>query len=113
MVLRIRGHRQIALAHIYADDLPLGLWRRVGYLHFQTHQQVELLARLVIPELGRADAGAVLDEGHMPVIARVGHDHPPIQGQDAHLLLSLEAVVVPELVGQRGRDILAAPGPSP
>jgi hypothetical protein len=32
--------------------------------------------------------------------------HAPVQRQDAHPLLGLEAVIVPELVGQRGRDIV-------
>ena len=32
--------------------------RGISHLHFQTHQQVELLAGLVVPELGRADARA-------------------------------------------------------
>ncbi len=39
-------------------------------------------------------------------VARIGHDHPPRERQDADVLLTLETVVFAVLVGQGRRDIL-------
>jgi hypothetical protein len=73
-------------------------WRCCGigsrHWNLKAHQQVELLARFVVPELSRADVGAVLNERHMPVVAGVGQGEAPAKRQDAHLLVSLEAVVM-------------------
>src|SRR2546428_137951 len=83
--------------------------RRFGrwfwYLHFQRDQQVVLLVRLIIPELGRAKACAVLDEGHMTLITLVGEDDPPLEREDAHLPFLLEAVIITVVIDQGGRDI--------
>src|SRR5262249_26456543 len=51
-VLCIRRHCQISLARIHSNDTAVALWRWVWCLHLQTYQQVELLARFVIPQLG-------------------------------------------------------------
>ncbi len=111
-VLCVRSDSQIALAYVHPDNTLMGLRNRVCDFDLQTHEQIELLAGLVVPELRRADGdtatGAVLDERHMPRIAGIVHSHTPIQAQDAHLLASLEAVVMAELVGQGGRDELGA-----
>src|SRR5437660_7469705 len=45
-------------------------------------------------------------QGHMVVVAGVREDEPSLQGQDAHPLLCLEAVVMTQLIGQGGRNIL-------
>jgi len=81
-------------------------WRGVGHLHFQAYQQGALLAWLVVPPRRHAKARAVLDAFHVASRARVGQDDTPLECKDAHLLTGLEALVVSELVGQRGRDIL-------
>src|SRR5258708_20142137 len=49
---------------------------------------------------------ARVEKSHMLTIAGVGHNHAPLQRQDAHPLLRLEPIIMPELIGQRGRDIL-------
>ena len=82
MVLQVCGHRQIALAHIDASDAHDALTLLgcgVRGLPFQAHQQLELLARLVVPSLRCADAGAVLDKRHMPRVAGGGQDDTPLQ----------------------------------
>jgi len=101
-----RHDRQVALAHIDPHDLLMRLGCRARDLYFQGDEQVELLVWLVIPELGRPDVRSMLDQRHMLLIARVGHNHAPIQGQDAHTVLRLETVVTSKLVVQRRRDIL-------
>src|SRR5262245_41827268 len=62
-MLRVRCHRQIPLAHSNSHHAPgrLWCWSRDG--HLQTHEQVELLAQLVVPQLGCAEGRAMLDEG--------------------------------------------------
>ena len=79
VVLQVRGHRQRALAHIDANDALMRRWRGVCDLHLQTYQQVELLVGLVVPQLRRADARAVLEEFHMPRVASVRQDNTPLQ----------------------------------
>src|SRR5262249_54062997 len=51
------------------------------------------------------EARAALDDRHMPRVAGGGHDHAPLQCQETHLLNGPEAVVVPELIRQRRRDV--------
>jgi hypothetical protein len=101
-VVGVGGHRQLALADVDPHD-PLLLRRRgVRHVELQTDQQVELLVGSVVPELGGADAGAVLQQRHVARVARVGQHHPPVQRQQAHPLLGLEAEVPPVGGGQRG-----------
>ncbi len=50
----------------------MGLWQRISHLKLQAHQQIELLAGLVIPEFGRSDLSGLSHECHVPGIARVG-----------------------------------------
>ncbi len=77
--LRITGHGQVAHAHIYPDDASQRLRNRVGHLHDQRNQQVELLLELVVIELGSPDGCALCNLGHVVVVARVGQDDPPGQ----------------------------------
>lgn len=100
ITLRGTGYGQVANAGIHTDHAGLRLWRWVSHLDFQGHKQVELLLRLVIPQLGGSDLGSML------VVARIGEDEPTLQGQDAHPLVRLEAVVMPQLIRQGGRDVL-------
>ena len=88
LVLGVRGHGQVALAHVDTHDALLGLWQRISHLKLQAHQQIDLLAGLVIPELGRADVRGLSHECHVPGLARVGEDHAPVQRQHAHPLLT-------------------------
>ncbi len=67
---------------------------------------LSLLPGLIIPEFRGSDVGSMPDQGYMLIIACVGHNHPPIQGQDAHLGIFLQAIVPMEVIGQGGRDIL-------
>jgi hypothetical protein len=106
MALRIRGNGQIPLANVHSDDALMGLWLQVYDFDLQAHQQVALLMWLVVPGLGGADPGTLLDERHMPPVAGIGQNHPPVQRQDAHLLLGLQAKVSVVVVGERGRDVL-------
>jgi len=77
----------------------------VGHLDLQAHEQGDLLVGLVVAPLGRAKARAVLDERHLPRVAGVGQDGAPLQRQETHLLVGLEAVLMAELIRQRRRDV--------
>src|SRR6266581_3662645 len=105
---RGRGDSQIANSNVHTCYSRKGLGRGVSYLKLKGHQQVELLLGLVIPELGRSDVGPFLDESDMLGIARVGNDDTAFQGQNTHVLLTLEAVILAVLVGQGGRDIFGS-----
>jgi hypothetical protein len=93
-----------ALGETGSAPFPSFLRRRLR--RFQGDQQIELFVGFVVPELGPADVCPVLDERHMPVVALVGKDNPPVEGKDAHLLPSLKAVIIAVVVGQRRRDVL-------
>ncbi len=97
---------QVALSDIDTDHVLMGFGRGVCHLKFKGHEQVKLLAGLVIPQLCCPKVGAVLQESQMLLIARVGDHDSPIQGEDAHLLLWFQTVVAVVVVGQRRRDIL-------
>ena len=103
-----RGHSQIAHADINTCHTGMGLWAWVCYLDLKRDEQVELLLGFVVPQLGRPKRCSCLDECHVFAIACVGHDHTAIQGQDAHLLLRLQAVVPMIVVGERWGDILGS-----
>ena len=48
----------------------------------------------------------MLDECDMPAVTSIGNNHTPVQGEDTHLVLGLQAIIPMIVVGQRGRDIL-------
>src|SRR5438132_11757 len=100
------SNRQVADPDIHTGDtcMAFGCW--VSYLDLKGDQQVEVLLGLVIPELGRTDMSALVDERNMFGIPRIGHNHAPIQGQDTYLLVTLEAVVMSKLIGQGGIYVL-------
>jgi len=102
--LRCSGYGQVAHPHIDPSDGGMLLWCGISYLHLKGDEQIELFTWLIVPELGRSDMGALLDESNMGIVARVGHDHPSLQGQDAYPLRRLEPIIMPELIGQGGRD---------
>ena len=105
VVAGIRCHRKVALSYVYSDDVAMLFRGRVSDLNGQAYKQVELLLGLLVPELGRADSCALVKKGHMFVIARVRKHHTPRKGEDAHVLLSFEAVIPLVVVGQGRRDI--------
>src|SRR5438105_1146408 len=106
--LSFRGtrHCQIAYPYINTDNLLVSLRGGTLYLYLKCNQQVELLLGLVIPELGGSNLGTLLDKSDVFVITRVGEDNTPFQCKDTHTLFRLETVVMPQLIGERGRDIL-------
>src|SRR5262245_54283122 len=81
-------------------------WRGVRHLHVQTDEQVALLARLVVPELGGTDLGPWPPARHVPRAAGRGHNHPPLAPQDPDPLRGRAAAVVAEWRGERRRDVL-------
>lgn len=99
---------KVALAHIHTKNLALVTGLGIRRLDGQTHQQIEALPGLVIPEFGPADDGPMLQQGHMPVVALVRHMDTASQREEAHLLAGSEGVVVSIDVGQRGRDVLGS-----
>ena len=102
----IAGHGQVTHAHIYPNHARLPFWHRVGDVSLQGDQQVELLVGFVVAELGGSDPCALLYLGHVVVVASIGQDDPSGQCQDAHPVVRLEAVVMPQLIGQRRGDVL-------
>src|SRR5260221_427723 len=106
VVLPVRGHGEIPLAYVHAHDALMLLRSRVWHRDLQAHQQVEPLMRLVIPDFGGADAGALLDKDHVASIAGVGQDHPPLERQEAHPPADLDAVAPSRAVGPGWRDVL-------
>ncbi len=41
----------------------------------------------------------------MLALSRIGNNHPPIQGQETHLMIRLQAVIAAIVIGQGGRPI--------
>src|SRR6266849_5599343 len=106
VMFRIGANSQISLSDIDTNHVGVIVWRWLCYLNLKGDEQVELLAWFVIPEFSSSDMRAILNECHMFAIARVGHNQPPIQGQDTHLVLFLQAVIAMVVVGNRRRDVL-------
>jgi hypothetical protein len=82
-VIEPRYYCQVALSHVHPDNSLVRLRRRLRHLSREGDQQIEALLGFVVPELSRADLGSTLDQRHMLVIARVGHDEAPAKRQDA------------------------------
>ncbi len=106
VVARIRRDSKVALSDINPYNIFVGFRRRVCYFEFQTDEQVELLLWLIIPEFSGSKMSILLEQSHMVAIARVGHDHTALQGQDAYLGIFLQAIVPMIVIGERRRDIL-------
>src|SRR5450759_317924 len=100
----VRSHGKVANANIYSDHLCLLLRRWVGSLYLKGHQQIILLVCFVIPELRGSHLRATLQQLDMLVVALIGDHHATIQGQNAHLLIGLETIVLPMLIGQGRRN---------
>ena len=100
------SHGKIALPNIHTYHLLVAFRCWLCYLNLKCYQQVELFARLVIPEFRGSDMRILLYESNVLVIARVGNNHTPDQGEDADLLIWFQAVVPMKVVGDGGRDIL-------
>src|SRR5215467_4729580 len=78
----------------------------VCYFNLKGDEQVELLAGLVIPEFARPNAGPLMKQSHVLVIARVGNDHAPFQCQDGYLMAFLQTIISMVVVGERGTHVL-------
>src|SRR6266487_131429 len=96
---------QVALSYIHANDMLMRFWGGICYFHLKGDEQIELLAWLIIPEFCRPDLRTVLHESKMLIIARIGDHHAPTKGEDAHLVLGLQAVVPVVVIGQRWGNI--------
>lgn len=107
-----RGHSQIAYTHINPCDTGMRFWCWLCCLDLQTDEQVEVLPGFVVPEFGSPDMSALLDQGHMLAIARIGHKHPASQGQNAHLGIWLQAIVPMIVLGQGGGTRTSEPDPT-
>ncbi len=99
---------QIANTHIHTGNARMRLGCGIGNFNLKGNEQVKLLAGFVVPQFRSPDGCSLLNEGHMLVIAAIGHNHAPIKREDAHLLLLFEAVVMTQLVGQGGETYLGA-----
>src|SRR5258708_8171767 len=97
---------QLTDTHINANDSGMLLWRGFGYFKFKGDQQIELLAWLVIPEFSSSNLCSLVKQGHMLTIARIGNDHPPVQGQDTHLVAWLQTIIPLVVVGERWGNIV-------
>src|SRR5229473_3731438 len=106
VVLSIGAHSQVPLSHVNTHHVGMILRGWLISLNLKREEQVELLVRLIIPELRSPDMGALLDERHVFGVARVGNNHTPLQGEKTHLRIFLQAVVAMVVVGQGRRDIL-------
>ena len=62
VVLRIGTHSQVTLSHVNTHHVGMIVWGGLCSLHLKRDEQVELLVRFVIPELGSPDMSALLDE---------------------------------------------------
>lgn len=99
------GHGEVADTDIHPDHAGLLFWGRISDLSLKTHEQVELLPGVVIPQLCGPKTCPVLDQGDMLAVSGIGEDDAPTERQDTHPVLRLETVVVSQLVSQRGRDV--------
>lgn len=102
------GHSKIPHAYIDANHLSMVLWCGVCRLDFQRNEQVKVFLGLIIPEFSRANLSAMLDQGNVFVIARVGDNHPSLQTQDADVTILLKTLVTLVVVGQGGRNVLGS-----
>jgi hypothetical protein len=84
----------------------MGFWCWFCYFKLKRNQQIELFVWLVIPELSCSNRCPLVQQGHMLAITRIGNDHTPFQGQDAHLVIWLEAIITLIVIDQRGGHIL-------
>src|SRR5260370_36121046 len=57
--------RQIALPYVHRYDLGICCWCGICSLHFQTHEQIELLVGLIVPELVNSLKGGPILHGRM------------------------------------------------
>ena len=103
LIGRGSSHGKIALSHIHTNHLLVAFGCRVCSLNFKRDEQIELLAGLVLPEFCSSEMCSLLHEAHVLVIARIGHKHPPVQGQDADQVSLLQAVVPMIVIG--GGDV--------
>ena len=106
VVLGIGTHSQVPLSDVNANHVGMIVWSGLCYLQFKREKQVELLVRLIIPELRSPEMGALLHERHVFGVARVGNNHTPVQGEQTHLRICLQAVVPMVVVGNRRGDVL-------
>src|SRR5438067_8501953 len=90
---RCGSHRQVADSHIDPNHLLVTFKRGVRLFYFQGDEQVELLVGLVVPELGIADAGSMVDESQVRMIALIGEGDPSFKSYQAHTVSTLETII--------------------
>src|SRR5437016_3819677 len=66
-----RGYGQVAHTKIHPCNSCMSLGSGICYIKSKGDQQIELLAWLVIPELGRSNHCSLVQQGHMLAIARI------------------------------------------
>src|SRR6266566_3930439 len=76
-------YSKIADTHVYPDDRYMRGTRWLCYFYLQGDKQIELFARLVVPQFGSSDMRAMLKKAHMLLIARIREHHTTLQSQDA------------------------------
>ena len=101
-----RHRGQIPLPDVHAEHLVLAFRRRVRRLEGEGDQQVEPLLAPVIPELGPADGGSLLEQGHVATPALVRDVDPPPKRQEAHLLPGSQRIIAAQIVGEGRRDVM-------
>src|SRR5713101_213425 len=106
VVFRIGRDRQVPLSDIDTDHVGMILWAWITNCYFQGDEQVKLLVRFVIPELGSTDICSIGDSRTVFAVSGVGNNHPSRERQDADLCIFLQAVVAMVVVGNRRRDVL-------
>ncbi len=106
LCLRRRRYRQIAHTDIHTSYPKMSIRCWLCYLYLKGNQQVEVFLWLIVPEFCSTDVGTLGNQSDMLMVARVGYNHAPTQGQDAPVLTSLEAIIFAVLIGQRRGDIL-------
>src|SRR5712691_11942821 len=99
---------QVALSNIHPHHFLVALRSWVGHLNLKCHEQVELLAGLIIPEFSGSYRGSVLEECDMLAISRVGNNHSSLKSENAHLLVWLQAIISMIVVGEGRGNILGS-----
>src|SRR6266568_3968067 len=100
------SYRQVTYTDIHTSYTSMCFRCGVCSLYFKGDQQIELFLGFVVPQLCSTDLGTLGNQSDMLMVARVGYNDTPGECQDAHMLITLKAVVLFVLVGQRGRDVL-------
>src|SRR6266536_271536 len=100
------SYRQVTYSDIHTSYTRMCFRCWLCSLYFKGDQQIELFLGFVVPQLCSTDMDTLGNQSDMLMVARVGDNDTPGERQDAHMPITLKAVVLFVLVGQRGRDVL-------